>query len=99
MAQLVNDVVHGLGRRFDRGRAGRATKTAIASSFPLVEIEIDKGNVLELYIFPYVDFRPIQQRMDSDVRPRRKGRLELIPEFRRLIAEIPIAMFVPRREV
>src|SRR6185436_871222 len=37
--------------------------------------------------------------MDSDMRAWRKRRLELIPEFRRLIPEIPIAMFVARREV
>src|SRR4029077_1529210 len=97
--QLVNDVVHGLCRRSDWRRAGRTAEAAIAGPLPLVEIEIDEGNVLALDVFPNIDFRPIQQRMNSDVCPRRKSRLELIPELRRLIAEIPIAMFVTRREV
>ena len=83
----------------DRRCAGRAAKTAITRPVPLVEIEIDEGNVLKLDVFPNVDFRPVQQRMDSDVRSRRKCRLELIPEFRRLITEIPIAMLVTGREI
>src|SRR5262245_25925973 len=37
--------------------------------------------------------------MDPNVCPRRKGRLELVPELRRLITEIPIAMLVTRREI
>src|SRR6185295_11303103 len=99
MPQLVDNVVHGLRRGSDRHRAGRTTKTAIAGPIPLVEIEIHEGNVLELDVFPNIDLRPIQQRVDSDVCAWREGRLELIPEFRRLIAEIPITMFVTRREV
>src|SRR5262245_30094900 len=37
--------------------------------------------------------------MDADVRPGRECCLELIPEFRRLVAKVPIAMFVARRKV
>src|SRR5256885_7646149 len=99
MPQLVNDVVHGLRCRFDRRRAGRTAETAIAGPLPFVEIEVDEGNVLDFDVFPNIDFRPIQQRMDPDMSSRGKSRLELIPELRRLIAEIPIAMFVTRREV
>src|SRR5437016_8063410 len=71
MPQLVNDVVHGLRSRFDRRRAGRTAETAIAGPLPLIEIEIDDGNVLALDAFPTIDLRPIQQRMNSDVCPRR----------------------------
>src|SRR6185295_2676578 len=99
MAQLVNNVVHRFCRRFDRGRAGRAAETPIAGSLTFIEIEIDEGNVFELDVLPNIDFSPIQQRMDPDMCSWRKGRLELIPELRRLIPEIPIAMLVTRREV
>src|SRR2546425_8924119 len=44
--QLVNNVVHGLRRRFDRRRAGCAAETPVAGPVPLVEIEIDEGNIL-----------------------------------------------------
>ena len=37
--------------------------------------------------------------MNADVRPRRKSRLELVPQFRRLIAKIPIPVLVSRRKV
>src|SRR6185295_17450938 len=65
--QLNNDVVHRLGARLDRRRAGRTAETAIAGPITLVEIEIHEGNVLELDVFPNIDLRPIQQRVDSDV--------------------------------
>src|ERR1041385_4605351 len=99
MPQLIDDVVHGLRRRCNRHRARRTTETAITGPIPFAEIEIHKRNVLELDVFPNIDLRPIQQRMDPDVSARGKRCLELIPEFGWLIAEIPVAMFVTRREI
>src|SRR4249920_3090987 len=37
--------------------------------------------------------------MDPNVRAWWEGRLELIPELGRLIAEIPVSVFVARREI
>src|SRR5512140_3330772 len=49
---LIDDIVHRLGGRLNRRRARRAAETPVASPFPLVEIEIDEGNILELDVFP-----------------------------------------------
>src|SRR5690606_3703568 len=56
----------------------------------LGEIKRDQRNVLAQGVTPDVLFRPMQQRMDADMGAGRKIRLVLVPEFGRLVAEIPL---------
>src|SRR5690349_8800701 len=96
VAQLFDNVVNGAGGGLDRHRAGGAAQASIPGPVPLVQIEVDKGNILELDVFPDIDLRPVQERMDPNVGARRKSGLELIPQLGRLVAEIPIAVLVSR---
>ena len=58
--QFFNNIVHVLGGRLDRRRAGRAPQAPIARTVALVKVEVNKGNILELDVFPNVDFGPVQ---------------------------------------
>ena len=99
MPQLLDDVVHRLCGGLDGRRTGRTTQTAISGPVPLVEIEIDKWNILQLDVFPDIDFGPVKQGMNSDMSSRRERGFELIPQFGRLIPKVPIAVLVPRRKI
>ena len=94
MPQLLNDLVHRLGRGFDRKGAGGAPQAPVPGAVPPIQIEVDKRDILQLDVFPNVEFGPVQQRVDPDVRALREGGFELIPEFRRLIPEVPLAVLV-----
>ena len=99
MPQLLDDLVHRLGRGFDRKGAGGAPQAPVPGAVPPIQIEVDKRDILQLDVFPNVEFGPVQQRVDPDVRALREGGFELIPEFRRLIPEVPLAVLVARRKV
>src|SRR5690606_22600446 len=49
------------------------------------------GDPLALRVEPDVDFGPVQQRMNADMCAGRKIGLVLVPEFRRLILEVPLS--------
>src|SRR5687767_2893232 len=99
MTQLFDNLIDRFRRGFDWRGAGSTAETAITSPISLVQVEVDERNTLELDVLPDIDFRPIQQRMDPDVCPGRKRGLELIPELRRLITEIPVAMLIARGKI
>src|SRR2546425_11083140 len=98
-SQLLDDLVHGLGRGLDRERAGGTAQAPVAGPVSLVKVEVDDRDVLGADVFPDVDLRPVEQGMDPDVRALGEGGLELIPQLRGLLPEVPVAVFVPWREV
>src|SRR5947207_5460404 len=95
--KLQND----LGNRGRRGRhregdvflAERAEPPAITG-----EIERHHRHALALDVAPDIDLGPAKQRMDAHMAAWRGLRVELVPEFRRLMAEIPGAGGVARAE-
>ena len=99
MTQFVDDLVDRLRGRLDGRGAGRATEAPVASAIALVEIQIHEGNIFVLDVLPDIDLGPIQQRMDANMGAGRESRLELIPEFGRLIAEVPVAMLIAGRKI
>src|SRR5207253_4411514 len=99
VTELLNDCIHGFGCGFDRSRAGSAAKTAVPRAVAFVKVQIDDGDVLCPDVFPDVDLCPVQEGMDPDVCAFWEGGLKLVPQFRWLLTEIPIAMFIARREV
>src|SRR5271169_3503344 len=62
------------------------------------EIERNDRDVFTLGIGPDVGFGPMQDRMHAQMRARWRRGVELIPEFRRLIAHVPSALGAARRE-
>src|SRR5260370_39105246 len=79
-SQLLDDLVHGLGRGLDRERAGSAAQAPVAGPVALVEVEVDDRDVLGADVFPDVDLRPVEQGMNPDVHAFGEGGLELIPQ-------------------
>src|ERR1043166_8441421 len=77
--QFIDNLTHRPGGRFDGKGARRAPQTAITLPLLVREIERDYRDILTLDVFPYVQFRPVQQRMDPDVRTLLKIRFELVP--------------------
>src|SRR4051812_17659894 len=76
--------------------AAQGTK-ALAGT--LVVIERDRGDLLPTDVLPDVELGPVEQRMNSQVCPRSKLGLELVPELRRLVADIPVRLICPGREI
>src|SRR5207245_11401622 len=95
-SQLLDDLVNGFCRGLDRERAGGAAQAPIAGPVALVEVEVDDRDVFGADVFPDVDLRPVEQRMDPNVRALGEGGLELIPQLRGLLPEVPIAVLVSR---
>ena len=81
---------HGIG---DVLVAERAIALAV-----LGEIKRDDRNVFALGVGPDVGLGPMQDRMDAQMRARRRRGVELVPEFRRLVAHVPSAFGAARRE-
>src|SRR6186713_879304 len=63
--QLDDDLLHVLRVRHDRLRAGPAAERAIALALSLIVVEADSRNPLALDVFPDVELRPIEERMDA----------------------------------
>ena len=84
--------------RLDWFRAGCATQTPIPHPVS-GEIKINDLYSLPVDVLPNVYFRPVQQRMNADVRSRIKVGLELVPQLRRLILKVPLEVFVAWREI
>src|SRR6478752_10616077 len=77
----------------DVGIAERAITLAV-----LGEIKRDDRDVLALGVGPDVGFGPVQDRVNAQMRARRRRSVELVPEFRRLVAHVPSAFGAARRE-
>src|SRR5205085_315963 len=54
--------------------------------------------ILALGVGPDVGLGPMQDRMNPQVRARRRRGVELVPEFRRLVTYVPSAFGAARRE-
>src|SRR5215470_16214324 len=76
LAQFGDNFAHGACIRFYRKRARRTAEAAVALVFPIGEVKRDNGNVFAFDIFPDVQFSPVKQRMNSNVRPFFKISLE-----------------------
>src|SRR6185369_2542028 len=63
------------------------------------EVEWNYGNVFPFDIFPDIQFCLMKQRMDADVGPFFEIGLELVPQFRRLVFDVPFYVFVTWTEV
>src|SRR5256885_212964 len=96
VAQLLDDLVQGFCRGLDRERAGGAAQAPVASPVALVEVEVDDRNLFGADVFPDVDLGPVEQGMDPDVCAFGERGLELVPQLRRLLPEIPVAVLVAR---
>src|SRR5262249_40297604 len=83
----------GLDGRRDVLVAERAIALAVARI-----VEIDDRDLLARDVAPDVELGPAQQRMDAHMRAFRQLALEVIPEFRRLVAEVPGTALGARRE-
>ena len=73
--------------------AERAIALAVAC-----EIERDDRDAFAPRVGPDVDLGPMQDRMDAQMRARRRRGVELVPELRRLVAHVPSAFETARRE-
>src|SRR3954471_19374884 len=59
-SQLLDDVAHGSGARFDRFRTRRAAERAVARAVAAVEIQADDRDLLALDVLPDVQLGPIE---------------------------------------
>ena len=73
--------------------AERAVALAVAR-----EIERDDRDAFAPRVGPDVDLGPMQDRMDAQMRAGRRRGVELVPEFRRLVASRPTRLRAPRGE-
>src|SRR5260370_32253255 len=81
---------HGIG---DVLIAERAKALAVSG-----EIKWNDWDVFTRRVGPDVGFGPMQDRMNAQMRARRRRGVELVPEFRRLVAHVPSALGAARRE-
>src|SRR5260370_40292460 len=98
IAQLLDNLRNSACARLNWFRTGCAAQTTIPHPVP-GEVKIDDLYSLAVDVLPHVYFSPVQQRMNADVRPRIKVGLKLVPQFRRLILEVPLEVFVTGREI
>src|ERR1035438_10156996 len=98
-AQFFHDLVHRARLRLDRERARVTPDAPVTLPLLVGEVERDDGHALTLDVLPDVQLGPVQQRMNPDVCSGLEVRLELIPQFRRLILDVPFHVLVTRAEV
>ena len=84
------DFRHRAGLRNKLAGARPATQRAVTLAGAPVEIKVGHGNRLAFDVFPDVGFGPLEERMDPQMRVWRKVGLELVPQFRRLVLDIPL---------
>src|SRR6266446_5343266 len=95
--ELGNNIVDAGGRTRHGAGAGRAAERAIAPPVAR-EIEIDHRDRLAPHIAPDVELGPMQQRVDAEMDAGRELGVEMVPELRRLVAEIPLRVLRARAE-
>ena len=98
-AKLIDDVCGTAGGGFDGASTRGTPQRPIAPAFPLIVVHRHCGDLLPVDIFPDVQLRPIEQRVDPDVGARGEICLELVPEFGRLVAYVPVVVYRAWREV
>src|SRR5688572_31066961 len=95
--QLDNDLADAGRVGVDRRGDVLVAERTVALAAPRV-IKVDDRDLLARDVAPDVELGPAQQRMDAHVRAFRQVALEMVPEFRRLVLEVPGAAFGARRE-
>src|SRR5262249_6065621 len=104
--EFGDDLVERGGVAVDREGDVLVAERAIALARPAAagaartgrEVQIDDWNALAPDVVPDVDLRPMQQRMDAQVGAFRQVGIELVPELRRLVLEVPMAGVAARAE-
>ena len=66
---------------------------------PSVEVEGRHRDALALDVLPDVELGPVEQRVHAHVRAGLEVGLEVAPELRRLVVDVPVVLHVARREV
>lgn len=97
--QLFDNLPGAAGSGPDGPGAGGAAQGAVALAVALVVIQGYGGDVLPFDVFPDVQLGPVQQGMDAHMGTRRKVGLELVPELRGLVVQVPVVVLVPGGEV
>src|SRR5258708_15057684 len=82
--QFLDDFADVGGAGLDRESARRAAQAAIPLALAIREVQWNHWNLLALDIFPHIELRPVEQRMDADMGALFEVGLELVPKFRRL---------------
>src|SRR5688572_6229255 len=95
--QLGDDRFDRVGDAVDRERDVLVAERAVALAV-LGEIQLDHRDLLARDVAPDVHLGPMQQRMDTQVRAGRQVGVEIVPEFRRLVAEVPLPALAARAE-
>ena len=96
-SSIISSTVLRIG--FDREGARVAAQRAVALAAALVVVERNGGDTFALDIFPDIQLGPIQQGVDAQVGSGGEIGFVLVPEFGRLLADIPLALLVAGREV
>src|SRR5262249_983855 len=88
--ELGDDLVQrGSVAHHRKGDVGIAQRT-VALPVP-GEVKIDQRNTLALDVTPDIALGPMGQRMYAQMRARRQVCVEVVPELRGLVPEIPVA--------
>jgi len=95
--ELGDDLVDGARLRRHRRRDVRIPERAITLAVA-GEIERDDRDALAARIGPDIGLGPMQDRMDAQMGALGRRGIEVIPEFRRLVAHVPAALYPARRE-
>src|ERR1700722_12934675 len=88
ISELFNDLRDVSRIRLDRLRARGATQAPITHPFS-GKVETNHWNAFPVDILPDVHLSPVQQWMNTNMCSGIKIGFELVPQFRRLIFEIP----------
>src|SRR5580704_18518944 len=96
-SKLDQDLIDAGGGRVDGKSDVGIAQRAIALAAP-GEIKRNDRDVFAPRIGPDVGFGPMQDRVNAQMRARRRRGVELVPEFRRLVADVPSALSAARRE-
>src|SRR6266853_1216975 len=99
VAEFFDDLADVPGVGFDREGAGMATDAPIPLPVAVGEIERDDRDILPLDIFPDVQLRPVQERMDADVGAFLEIGLKLVPKLGWLVFDVPFHVSVARADV
>src|SRR5215471_21506825 len=89
--EFSDDFIDRAGVRWHGKRDVSVAQRAVALAAPR-EIERDDRDAFTPGVGPDVGLGPVQDRMDAQMRAGGKTRIEVIPEFRRLVAHLPMAL-------
>src|SRR5262252_7962964 len=89
--EFSDDFIDRAGMRLHGKCDVSIAQRAVALAVPR-EIERNDRDAFTPGVGPDVGLGPVQDRMDSQMRADGKTRIEVIPEFRRLVAYLPMAL-------